>query len=131
MIRGNAAGVVQTALDAIGTPYRWGGRADNGFDCSGLIQYAYGEQGILLPRRSRDQVRTGTLVETEAGSLRPGDILGFAENGRRVSHVGLYIGDGAFIHSSSSGVRLSSLTSDDPYSQWWQARWVTARRVLE
>ncbi len=122
--------VVQTALANMGAPYRWGGTDGNGFDCSGLIQYAYGEQGILLPRRSRDQAVTGTLVEQSVNSLRPGDILGFAESGSRVTHVGLYVGDGQFIHSSSTGVRLSSLTAADPYSRWWQDRWVTARRVL-
>jgi len=125
-----ALAVVQTALDNMGAPYRWGGTDGNGFDCSGLIQYAYGEQGILVPRRSRDQARTGTLVENRVDQLRPGDVLGFAQSGSRVTHVGLYVGDGKFIHSSSTGVRLSSLTAEDPYSRWWQVRWVAARRIL-
>lgn len=125
-----AAQVVQTALDVMGTPYRWGGSGEDGYDCSGLIQYSYGEYGILLPRVSRDQARTGTRVEPTVAALRPGDILTFALNGGRVSHVGLYVGDGTFIHSAGTGVKLSSLTAEDGESRWWQARWVGARRIL-
>ena len=122
--------VVRTALEAMGSPYRWGGSDEEGYDCSGLIQYAYGEHGILLPRVSRDQVRTGSLIERAVTALRPGDILGFALTGGGVSHVGLYVGDGMFIHSASSGVKLSSLTASDPDNRWWRDRWVTVRRVL-
>jgi hypothetical protein len=123
--------VVQTALDAMGTPYQWGGSDENGYDCSGLIQYAYAQHGILLPRVSRDQARTGTLIDKDVAALRPGDILGFSINSRGVSHVALYVGSGTFIHSASSGgVKLSSLTADDPESRWWRQRWVVARRIL-
>lgn len=122
--------VAETALAAMGTPYRWGGTDGNGYDCSGLIQWTYGEHGILLPRTSRDQSRTGTAVDRSVAALRPADILTFSESGGGVTHVGLYVGDGNFIHSSSTGVRLSSLTADDPDSRWWQARWVGARRIL-
>lgn len=126
-----AAAVVSTAIDVMGTPYQWGGTDQNGFDCSGLIQYAYSEHGIILPRVSRDQIRTGTRVEPRWPNLTPGDILGFSvEGSSRVTHVGLYVGDGQFIHSASGGVKLSSLTSDDPYSRWWQRRFVAARRIL-
>lgn len=126
-----AAAVVETALDVMGTPYRWGGNDADGYDCSGLIQYAYGQHGILLPRVSRDQARLGLAVDRTVGALRPGDILTFAVSGGGVSHVGLYVGDGTFIHSASTGVKLGSLTSDDPESRWWQARWAGARRILE
>lgn len=122
--------VVKTALDAMGTPYRWGGSGENGYDCSGLIQYAYGEHGLLLPRVSHDQVRLGTLVPKDVEALRPGDILGFAISGGGVSHVGLYVGDGTFIHSSSSGVKLSSLTASDADSRYWRQRWMVTRRIL-
>jgi cell wall-associated NlpC family hydrolase len=127
---GLAGDVVETALAAMGSPYRWGGSDANGYDCSGLIQWAYGEHGIVLPRISRDQSRQGALVEARVDALRPGDILGFSESGGGVTHVGLYVGGGDFIHSSSAGVRLSSLTARDPDSRWWQQRWVTARRIL-
>jgi len=126
------ASVVETALAAMGSPYQWGGTDGNGFDCSGLIQYAYGQHGIVLPRVSRDQMRMGRELDREAAALRPGDILGFsAGGGGGISHVGLYVGDGQFIHSSSTGVRLSSLTAEDGDSRWWQERWVGARRVVE
>jgi len=122
--------VVKTALDAMGTPYAWGGTSDNGFDCSGLIKYAYGKHGIILPRVSRDQLRLGAAVGRRLEHLLPGDLLGFAVGGDRISHVGLYVGDGKFIHSASGGVRLASLSSQDPDSQWWQRRWISARRIV-
>jgi cell wall-associated NlpC family hydrolase len=72
----------------------------------------------------------GLQIEREVEVLRPGDILGFASDGGGVSHVGMYLGSGDFIHSSSTGVRISSLTAADPDSRWWQQRWVAARRIL-
>jgi len=126
------ASVVETALAAMGSPYEWGGTDGNGFDCSGLIQYAYGQHGVILPRMSRDQMRMGRALDRNVDALRPGDILGFSAGGTsQISHVGLYVGDGQFIHSSSTGVRLSSLTATDGDSRWWRDRWVGARRVVE
>lgn len=130
-IEGPAAGVVEIALDAIGTPYRWGGTAENGFDCSGLIQYAYAQYGVRLPRTSRDQATRGDAVPRDLAALAPGDILVFsATPGGSVSHVGLYTGEGLFIHSSSNGVKLSALRSDDPDGRYWVPRWIGARRLL-
>ena len=125
-----AADVVGTALQVMGTPYRWGGYGANGYDCSGLIQFAYAEHGITLPRISRDQAAAGSSVDRDVDQLAPGDILGFSVEGDRVTHVGLYVGKGEFIHSASSGVKLSSLTAKDPDSLWWQRRWTVARRIL-
>jgi NlpC/P60 family len=130
-ITGNAADVVQTALESIGTPYVWGGTADNGFDCSGLIQYAYGRHGIRLPRMSRDQARAGGEVTPVVDALRPGDILLFsARPGAGVTHVGMYVGELKFIHSSSRGVKLSRLDPQDAEGGYWLDRWVGARRVI-
>lgn len=126
-----AADVVRTALDVMGSPYTWGGTDANGYDCSGLIQYAYGQHGIILPRISRDQVRMGRAVEPRLEALRPGDLLGFSVEGDRVTHVGLYVGDGQFIHSASGGVKVSSLSAVDGDSQWWRRRWTAARRILQ
>ncbi|NNG16933.1 MAG: C40 family peptidase [Gemmatimonadales bacterium] len=123
--------VVQTATQVMGTPYKWGGTGEDGFDCSGLIQYAYGEHGIRLPRRSADQAQSGQPVERLVTSLRPGDILTFSTREGPVTHVGLYVGDGQFIHSASQGVQLSRLSNDDPYGRWWWERWVGARRVVD
>ncbi|MDH4131945.1 MAG: C40 family peptidase, partial [Gemmatimonadota bacterium] len=126
------ASVVETALAAMGAPYSWGGTNQNGFDCSGLIQYAYGQHGIVMPRVSRDQMRMGTAVDRRADQLRPGDVLGFSSDGSsRITHVGLYVGDGQFIHSSSTGVKLSGLGAEDPDSRWWRDRWVGVRRIVE
>jgi len=127
----SAARIVQVAEEAMGTPYLWGGSNSNGFDCSGLIQFAYAEAGFTLPRRSVDQARTGRAVVLEVSSLQPADILAFAENGSAVSHVGLYLGAGRFIHSSSRGVRISRLDPSDPDGSWWHSRWVGVRRVVE
>ena len=119
--------VVDLAVESIGSPYKWGGTDANGFDCSGLIQFAYGEFGIDLPRVSTAQIREGWPVGLSLGQLRPGDILGFSlESPGETSHVGLYLGENEFIHSSSTGVRVSNLMN--PY---WQEHLVAARRIVE
>jgi cell wall-associated NlpC family hydrolase len=126
------ASVVETALAAMGSPYQWGGTDANGFDCSGLIQFAYAKHGVLLPRISRDQARMGQATDRDLTGLRPGDILAFSNDGTsQVSHVGLYVGGGQFIHSSATGVKLSSLGADDGDSRWWRQRWAGARRIVE
>lgn len=131
-VTGRAEEVVQTAVEELGSPYQWGGTAENGFDCSGLIQYAYAKVGIRLPRTSRDQARAGRSVAAVVDSLEPGDILAFAaRRGGPVTHVGMYVGAGRFIHSSSTGVRLSQLDASDPDGAYWIPRWVGARRILE
>lgn len=128
---GAAGTVVRAAVDAMGTPYQWGGNDGNGFDCSGLIQFAYAQVGVALPRRSVDQAAAGSAVAADPAQLLPGDILVFAARpGGAVSHVGLYTGEGRFIHSASAGVRISRLARDDPDGRWWVERWVGARRVL-
>ena len=132
MITGSNTDIVQTALNALGTPYQWGGTAENGFDCSGLIQYAYGQHGIRLPRMSRDQANAGSEVPPVVDALKPGDILLFsARPGGGVTHVGMYVGEQKFIHSSNSGVKLSRLEVHDPEGAWWLSRWVGARRIRE
>ncbi len=120
------AQVVDVALASIGTPYAWGGTGSNGFDCSGLIRFAYGRVGVRLPRTSADQLRVGTPVTPQPALLRPGDILGFSGDAfGKADHVGLFIGADQFIHSGSSGVRVSSLRN--PY---WHERLVAARRPI-
>lgn len=129
--RAPAAEIVATALGAMGTPYRWGGSGTDGFDCSGLIQYAYAQHGITVPRRSLEQARSGAEVARDPGALEPGDILTFsAEPGGAVSHVGLYVGEGRFIHSARGGVQVSALSAADPVGRWWWERWSGARRIL-
>ncbi|HEU4648614.1 MAG TPA: C40 family peptidase [Gemmatimonadales bacterium] len=122
--------VVATAATMMGTAYRLGGTGADGFDCSGLIQYAYEHHGIQLPRTSTEQARQGDEVPRKLDELRPGDILTFSSRGGPVTHVGLYVGEGRFIHSASRGVQLSLLSDSDPYGRWWWRRWVGARRIV-
>jgi len=125
-------GVVGTALSAMGAPYLWGGNGPDGFDCSGLIQYTYAQHGVTLPRTSVEQAKAGRAVERKLDALAPGDILTFASDpGGEVAHVGLYLGEGRFIHSANGGVQTSLLRADDAAGQWWYARWVGARRIIE
>jgi murein DD-endopeptidase len=128
-----ADSVIATATEAMGRPYKYGGTGTDGdgFDCSGLIQYAYGRHGITLPRTSAEQAHQGRAVKKNVAKLAPGDLLTFSNRGGRVTHVGLYIGDGRFIHSATRGVQVSVLSAEDPYGRWWYMRWVGVRRIVE
>jgi len=105
--------LVNTAKRFIGIPYRWGGTtAENGFDCSGLTMVTYRLNGLNLPRVSRNQYRAGKWVAKS--DLRPGDLVFFAtKGGKRVTHVGMYAGNGEFIHAPRTGkkVRMEKLSS--------------------
>jgi cell wall-associated NlpC family hydrolase len=127
-----ADSVVATATEVMGRPYEYGGTGEGGggFDCSGLIQYAYGRHGISLPRTSAEQAREGRAVKRDPARLRPGDLLTFSNRGGPVTHIGLYVGDGRFIHSATRGVQVSALSAEDPYGRWWYTRWVGVRRIL-
>jgi cell wall-associated NlpC family hydrolase len=122
--------VVATAARMMGTAYRLGGTGAGGFDCSGLIQYAYERHGVHLPRTSAEQAKEGEAISRKLDELRPGDILTFSSRGGPVTHVGLYVGEGRFIHSATRGVQLSLLSDRDPYGRWWWRRWVGARRIV-
>jgi cell wall-associated NlpC family hydrolase len=127
-----ADSIIATAAQAMGRPYEFGGTGENGegFDCSGLIQYAYGKHGVALPRRSTDQAREGSKVDRKLALLKPGDLLTFSNRGGAVTHVGLYTGRGRFIHSATRGVQVSTLSAEDPYGRWWYKRWVGVRRIV-
>ena len=105
--------LVRTARRFIGIPYRWGGTtAENGFDCSGLTMVAYRLNGLNLPRVSRNQYQAGRWVAK--ADLRPGDLVFFAtKGGKRVTHVGMYSGNGEFIHAPRTGkkVRVEKLSN--------------------
>lgn len=127
-----ADSIVATAADAMGRPYEFGGTGvdGEGFDCSGLIQHSYARHGIELPRRSVDQAKAGRKIARRLEDLSPADILTFSNRGGQVTHVGLYMGDGRFIHSATRGVQVSTLSPEDPYGRWWYKRWVGVRRVV-
>lgn len=125
--------IIATAAEAMGRPYSYGGTGADGegFDCSGLIQYSYAKHGITLPRRSTDQAREGRKIDRRLKLLAPADILTFSNRGGQVTHVGLYMGDGRFIHSATRGVQVSVLNAEDPYGRWWYKRWVGVRRIIK
>jgi cell wall-associated NlpC family hydrolase len=128
-----ADSIVATAAAAMGRPYEFGGTGTGGggFDCSGLIQYAYKKHGIALARRSVDQAKEGRKVGRKLDQLRPADLLTFSNRGGPVTHVGLYVGGGRFIHSATRGVQISTLSPQDPYGRWWYSRWVGVRRIVQ
>lgn len=119
-----ASRIIATSKKYIGVPYLWGGTTPKGFDCSGFVQYVFNAHGISLPRTSREQYTVGTYISTS--NLQPGDLVFFNTSGSGVSHVGLYIGDGQFIHSASSkGIVIANL-----FSTYWMNYYLGARRVL-
>lgn len=99
---GDRATVVQAALTQVGTPYTWGGAAPGGFDCSGLVMWAYQQAGVALPHSSQAQAHGGQPVALT--DLQPGDVLTFYSD---ASHAGIYIGDGLMVHASTFGVPVA------------------------
>jgi len=120
--------LVEITLASLGTPYVWGGNdPDQGFDCSGLVRFVYQQAaGLELPRIARQQRRKGKPVQR--AQLRPGDLVFFNTRRNPASHVGIYIGDGRFVHAPSRGslVRIDKL--GDAY---WSKRYTGARRYLD
>ncbi len=97
---------VARARAQVGTRYRIGGESpDRGFDCSGLVRYVMTALGVQLPRVSWQQAGAGLAVARDTADLRPGDLLTFGR-GKRVSHVGIYVGNGRYVHASSKGGRV-------------------------
>jgi cell wall-associated NlpC family hydrolase len=122
----SAQELVMQAMGLIGIRYTFGGRnPDTGFDCSGLVRYVFNHvTGRSLPHNSFDMARMGTRVEKAA--LEPGDLVFFNTRGRRYSHVGIYVGDGRFIHAPSAGGRVHIVNMADRY---WVSRFNGARRL--
>ena len=125
-VKDQAGVLISNALNLIGVPYRRGGNtAETGFDCSGLVRAVYAESwGKILPRRAEEQAAaTAQIAKTD---LKPGDLVFFNTMRRAFSHVGIYMGDGKFIHSPRTGttVRVESMNI-----AYWQSRFDGARRV--
>ena len=123
---GRVQTLLKRALGLLGTPYRWGGTSpDGGFDCSGLVGYVFRTAlGIELPRVSREMANNGEKIERAA--LTEGDLVFFSRRGKRVDHVGIYVGNGQFLHAPRTGkdVMVSSLDSG-----YWAGKFLQARRV--
>ena len=122
-----ANAVLMRAISLVGTPYRYGGNTpEGGFDCSGLVNYVYRDMlDLRLPRTSRElYAYQGPKID--AGRLAPGDLVFFGSGGG-VSHVGIYVGEGRFVHAPSTGgtVRLDHLDG-----QYWRRNYTGSRRVL-
>ncbi len=116
--------VVEAATGAIGAPYRYGGEGPRGFDCSGLVRYSYRAAGIHVPRTARRQLAAARPVA--ASRLRPGDLVFFRLAAGKVSHVGIFIGEGRFVHAPKSGRRVTVSRLDNPY---WRRHLLAGARV--
>ena len=102
------------AVQLVGRPYRYGGTSPTtGFDCSGLVQYTYARAGRKLPRSTDDQ-RVAAL-RIRKSDLRRGDLVFFDQEGKKHGHVGIYVGNGEFVHAPSSGKRVRRDRLDAPY----------------
>jgi len=104
--------VALTARRMVGIPYHYGGNDPRGFDCSGLVFYAYREAGILVARTSREQLRASQPLD--ADQALPGDLV-FSRTSKRAWHVGIYLGDQRFIHAPSTGRAVAIESLDDEY----------------
>jgi len=126
----SAARVLPTAERYLGVPYRWGGTSPKtGFDCSGFVQYVFAKHGTRLPRTSREMSSSGTRLQPRWSALEPGDLVLFAEPGKRISHVAIYAGKRRIIHASGSGRRVRYDALDTRRGRWFARRLVSARRV--
>lgn len=122
----NAGELVVNAIGFLGVPYHRGGNtAESGFDCSGFVRAIYEQTvGLVLPRRAEQQAAATQTIERTA--LEPGDLVFFNTMKRAFSHVGIYVGDGKFIHSPKPGARVRL---EDMRLGYWEHRFNGARRV--
>lgn len=124
-VSATAAQIVATAKTCLGVPYKWGGESMSGFDCSGLVQYVYQKHGITLGRTVKKQYEGITPISKS--QLLPGDLVFFQNTYTTgLSHVGIYIGNGEFIHASSDGVMTSKLSNS-----YWSSHYYGAGRILD
>jgi cell wall-associated NlpC family hydrolase len=125
-VRSPGADVADLAQQYVGSPYRWGGASPAGFDCTGFVMWVYSQFGIGLPHNEAGQLASGASVS--ADDLQPGDVLVFVNTYRRgLSHVGIYVGNGQFVHAvdERQGVLVSNL-----WDGYWGPRLVGASRAI-
>jgi cell wall-associated NlpC family hydrolase len=117
----------RTAERFIGIPYQWGGdTVVDGMDCSGFSRAVYNLCGISIPRTSRDQYKAGTPVDRQ--DLKDGDLVFFGASVDKISHVGIYVGSGKFVHAPRRGEEIREASIDDSY---FERRFVGARRYFQ
>ena len=114
--------LTRDALRFLGTPYVFGGTSTSGFDCSGYVQHVFAMLGISIPRTADAQYYAGRHIK---GGMKAGDLVFFQTYEPGPSHVGIYLGNGKFVHASSHGVMVSSLTDS-----YWSTRYIGAKRMI-
>ena len=119
-----ASRAADQAVTMVGKPYHYGGNTPAGFDCSGLVQYSYRRVGVTLPHGTSSLRRISQPVSKN--HLRRGDLLFFTQEGKRASHVALYIGGNRFVHAPSTGKKVYITSFDDPY---WRRHLTDVRRL--
>ncbi len=126
-VRDRTSDLVVNAMAFLGVPYRRGGSsAETGFDCSGFVRAIYEQTvGLVLPRKADDQAAVTQVIERQ--ELQPGDLVFFNTMRRAFSHVGIYVGEGKFIHSPKPGQQVRV---EDMSGSYWQRRFAGARRVV-
>ena len=122
---------VDTGDEYIGVPYVWGGSTPRGFDCSGFVQYVYRENGVDLPRTSRQMAHAGLRLPADVHYLREGDLMLFSGRNGEIDHVALYAGDNQILHSSSSGHGVKYDDLGTGRGAYFVEHFVAARRVTE
>jgi len=127
-IRDQASEMVLTAMNFLGVPYRRGGsNVDRGFDCSGFTRHVFEMSlGLVLPRRASEQAVTAGLLSIKRDELKPGDLVFFNTMRRTFSHVGIYVGDGKFIHAPKPG---GEVRVEDMRAAYWNMRFTGGRRA--
>jgi cell wall-associated NlpC family hydrolase len=127
-VRDRASDMVLSAMNFLGVPYRRGGAsAETGFDCSGFTRHIFEMSlGLVLPHRADDQAKLSSLVPVKRDELKPGDLVFFNTMRRTFSHVGIYVGDGKFIHAPRSGTKVRV---EDMREAYWAKRYTGARRA--
>lgn len=123
--RSKVSSIISTAKSYIGVPYSFGGATPKAFDCSGYLQYVFGKNGISIPRLADDQYRLG-LRTTSKSQLEPGDLVFFTTYEPGPSYCGIYLGNDQFIHASSHGVRIDSLSN-----AYWQPRYIGGKHIIK
>ncbi len=127
-VRDTASELVLSAMNFLGVPYRRGGEsAEEGFDCSGFTRHIFElSLGLVLPRRADQQANQAGLLQVARDELKPGDLVFFNTMRRAFSHVGIYVGDGKFIHSPRAG---GEVRVEDMRQAYWNKRFNGARRA--